>query len=70
MGTPRLAPLFAGPKKAAALLDMTQAEFLSLVERGALPRPVRIGGKIERWNMRQIEAILTGEAMKDDTPEW
>lgn len=70
MGMQRLTPMFAGPKKAAALLDMTQAEFLSLVERGALPRPVNIGGKIERWNMKQIEAILSGEAMQDDTPEW
>lgn len=64
------APLFASPKKAAALLDMSQREFLDLVEKGALPGPVRIGGRIERWNMRQIEAILTGEAMQDDTPEW
>lgn len=65
-----LTPMFAGPKKAAALLDMTQTEFLDLVKRGALPRPVQIGGKIERWNMRQIEDILSGAAMKDDALEW
>lgn len=70
MGIQRITPMFAGPKMAAALLDMTQADFLQLVEQGALPGPVRIGGKIERWNVKQIEDILTGAAMQDDKPEW
>jgi predicted DNA-binding transcriptional regulator AlpA len=50
---------------AAAMLDMPAAEFRRLVERGALPKPVRIG-QHERWHVAQIEAILTGKAAVPD----
>lgn len=62
----RVDPIFAGPRRAAAMLDLTPREFLRLVDKGALPRPVSIGGEHPRWNMRQIESILTGEAMADE----
>jgi predicted DNA-binding transcriptional regulator AlpA len=46
---------------AAAMLDMPAAEFRRLVERGALPKPIRIG-EHDRWPVAQIEAIITGKA--------
>lgn len=57
------APLAVRATTAAAMLDMPAAEFRRLVERGALPPPVRIGGH-ERWHVAQIEAIIRGDAAK------
>lgn len=45
------------------MLDMSAADFRRLVERGALPPPVRIGG-YERWRVDQIEAIVKGDAAR------
>ncbi|WWT39556.1 hypothetical protein [Microcystis phage Mae-JY02] len=57
------APLAVKATTAAAMLDMPPAEFKRLVERGALPPPVRIGAH-ERWHVAQIEAIIRGDAAK------
>lgn len=57
------APIAVRATNAAAMLDMPAAEFRRLVERGALPPPVRIGGH-ERWHVAQIEAIIRGDAAK------
>ena len=46
-------PLFAGHRKAAALLDLKPAEFLRLVENGVLPKPKNIGGH-KRWDVGQV----------------
>ncbi|SHI90481.1 hypothetical protein [Wenxinia saemankumensis] len=62
-------PLFASERLAARLLDMSAAEFRRLVGVGALPGPIRIGPH-ERWNVKEIEAILSGAAMSQDEPEW
>lgn len=62
-------PLFASERTAARLLDMKPREFLALVSAGALPRPVKIGGKFERWSVKELEAIKTGAAM-DDAFQW
>lgn len=59
------APMFASERTAAALLDMKPIEFRTLVQRGALPPPVRIGAH-ERWNVAQIEAVLRGDAARPD----
>ena len=59
------APLAVKAATAAAMLDMPQAEFLRLVEHGALPPPVRIG-KHERWRVEQLNAIIRGDAAKPD----
>jgi hypothetical protein len=45
------------------MLDMPPAEFMRLVERGALPPPVRIG-QHDRWNVDQLTAIIRGDAAK------
>jgi predicted DNA-binding transcriptional regulator AlpA len=47
------------------MLDMSVAEFRRLVERGALPPPLRIGD-LERWLVDQIEAILRADAALPD----
>jgi DNA-binding IclR family transcriptional regulator len=53
-------PLFATAKTAAALFEMTQGEFLALVEEGVLPRPQKIG-PYERWETDELKAIVRGE---------
>jgi hypothetical protein len=54
-------PLFAGHRKAAALLDLKPAQFHGLVEDGVLPKPTNIGGH-ERWDVEQLQTIARGEA--------
>jgi len=44
---------------------MKPAEFLSLVERGALPGPEDIGG-CPRWRVATLEAINSGATMEQD----
>ena len=56
-------PLAVRATTAAAMLDMPPAEFMRLVERGALPPPVRIG-QHDRWNVDQLTAIIRGDAAK------
>lgn len=46
--------LFAGDKKAAALLDMKPVEFRGLVDDGVLPKPTKIGD-YERWDVEQLQ---------------
>ena len=57
------APLAVKATTAAAMLDLPPAEFRRLVERGALPPPVRIGTH-ERWRVEQLNAIIRGDAAK------
>lgn len=58
-------PLAVRAQTAAAMLDMPPAEFMRLVERGALPPPVRIG-RHERWRVEQLNAIIRGDAAKPE----
>lgn len=58
-------PVAVRDTTAAAMLDMSAAEFRRLVERGALPPPFRIGG-LERWRVDQIEAILRADAARPE----
>ena len=67
MTTP--APIFARDRTAAKLLDMTLGEFRDLVSAGSLPKPVRIGGKHDRWPVDQLQAISSGAAMREAF-EW
>lgn len=50
-------PLFATSKTAASLLEMKEAEFLRLVEKGALPRPARF----DRWDVEQLKKAMNGD---------
>lgn len=54
---------------AAKMLDMPLREFRALVEAGSLPKPVMIGGKVERWSVKQLEAISSGTMLNEDF-EW
>lgn len=58
-------PLFASERTAANLLDMTPAEFLALVDQGALPRPSTIGPH-KRWSVSSLQAIAAGKAAIPD----
>lgn len=57
--------LAVSDRKAAAMLDMTRTEFLDLVNKGALPRPRRIGHH-ERWPVEELQAILSGTAARPE----
>lgn len=61
--------LFAGDKKAAALLDLKPAEFRGLVDDGVLPKPTNIGG-FERWDVEQLQCIARGDAADGGSIEW
>lgn len=58
--------LFASEASAARLLDMRPAEFRALVQSGALPQPVKIAGKIERWSVAELDAIVRGHKPSGD----
>lgn len=67
MPTPHI--LFAGDKKAAALLDMKPAEFRGLVDDGVLPKPTNIGG-FERWDVEQLQSIARGDSAESGDIQW
>ena len=54
------APLFASERTAARLLDMKPKQFRELVDRGALPPPVKVMAGIERWDVEDLRAVLRG----------
>lgn len=56
--------LYASERSAAKLLDMRPAEFRALVDAGALPPPVKIGGSVERWSVTDLDAIVRGQKPK------
>lgn len=49
----------AYPSKAtlAAELDISESTVDAWVQRGILPKPIRLGGSV-RWNWAQVEAAL------------
>lgn len=49
--------------EAARMFRLRPAEFRELVAQGALPPPRRIG-PYERWSVRELDAILSGDAAK------
>lgn len=52
-------------KEAAFMLSLPLAEFMSLVDAGALPRPVQLAPKIRRWPVDTLRAVLTGANVND-----
>jgi predicted DNA-binding transcriptional regulator AlpA len=56
-----MTPLYANEKTAAKLLDLKPSEFLTLVDQGALPPPIKVG-KYNRWDVEQIKAVISGKA--------
>lgn len=63
-------PLFATERTAAALLDMKPSEFKKLVEKGNLPPPVTLAKDLERWDVEQLKAILSGSLAAGEYLEW
>jgi len=61
--------ILARESTAAKMLDMPLNEFRKLVAAGSLPRPVKIGGTLERWSVKQLEAISSGSIMSEEF-EW
>lgn len=51
---------------AARMLDMTLKDFRHLVQIGALPAPVDLPGKILRWRVSDLKAILSRNLTEDE----
>lgn len=52
-------------KEAAFMLSLPLAEFMQLVDAGALPRPVQLAPKVKRWPVDTLRAVLTGTNIDD-----
>ena len=52
--------------EAATLLSLSTGEFLRLVDAGALPSPVMIGGKFDRWRVAEIDAALNATNVDEE----
>ena len=55
-----VAPILAGERTAAKLLDLKPADFRALVNEGHLPKPREIAG-YERWDVEELRQIGRGE---------
>lgn len=63
-------PILASSRRAAKLLDLTEAEFLRLVEEGHLPRARDLAG-FKRWDVSALLSIATGSAIDGmDAVKW
>ena len=50
-------PSFVSKATLAAELDISETTVDALVQRGVLPKPVRVGGSV-RWSWAQVDACL------------
>lgn len=50
-------PSYVSKATLAAELDISESTVDALVQRGTLPRPIRIGGSV-RWSWAQVDASL------------
>ncbi|NYS24595.1 transcriptional regulator [Rhodobacteraceae bacterium 2376] len=58
-------PSYVSKATLAAELDISETTVESYVQRGILPKPVRIGGSV-RWNWAQVDAALGAQS---ESPE-
>ena len=58
---PSSPPSFLSCASLARELDLSESTVRDLVEKGSLPRPIRLGGSI-RWRWSEVQAVLTGAA--------
>jgi len=66
----KVEPILATSKTAARLLDVSEAEFLALVNGGQLPKPVDLAG-MKRWSVEDLRRIAHGEAADGmDEVDW
>lgn len=60
---------YVGVQRLAQLLDVSETTIWDLARRGAIPKPVKIGGST-RWKWseveKQIESVSTGRIVPDD----
>jgi len=50
-------PSYVSKATLAAELDVSESTVDALVQRGVLPKPVRVGGSV-RWSWAQVDASL------------
>lgn len=63
-------PIYASERTAAALLDMKLRDFRDLVDSGYLPAPIIIGRELKRWEVRQLQLIISGSAATGEELVW
>lgn len=54
-------PSYVSKATLAAELDISESTVDALVQRGILPRPIKVGGSV-RWNWAQVDAALVASA--------
>jgi len=54
-------PSYVSKVTLAAELDISESTVDALVQRGILPKPIRVGGSV-RWNWAQVDASLSSHA--------
>ncbi|ATX66700.1 helix-turn-helix transcriptional regulator [Roseinatronobacter bogoriensis] len=58
-------PSYVAKATLAAELDISESTVDAWVQRGILPKPVRIGGAV-RWNWSQVDAALCAETVSPE----
>ncbi|MDM8167141.1 transcriptional regulator [Roseovarius sp.] len=51
----------------AAELDMSESTVDSYVQRGLLPKPIRVGGSV-RWSWADVSSALSSQASSGEDP--
>lgn len=54
-------PSYVSKATLAKELDMSVSTIDNLVQRGILPKPIKVGGSV-RWNWAQVDASLSASA--------
>lgn len=62
----RLTPILANETTAAALLDMSPADFRALVNAGHLPRGKEIAPGFPRWDTDDLRKLSKGDMARPD----
>ncbi|WP_018263424.1 hypothetical protein [Methylobacterium sp. WSM2598] len=65
---PSLAPIGAGRETAAAYLSLSAGKFQDLVNRGLMPKPKRIDGRLI-WDLEEVRLAFKSLPLEDETIE-
>jgi len=58
-------PSYVSKATLATELDISESTVDALVQRGILPKPIRVGGSV-RWSWAQVDALLGSHAASPD----
>lgn len=64
---PSLAPIGGGREVAAAYLSLSATKFQALVDRGMMPKPKRVDGRLI-WDLEEVRLAFKTLLADDDAP--